>query len=289
MASSAAPVPLIPLRILEILSLCARRPQNPRHDDQCRAVENECGNERARAPVREIVDQQLEPGVDVLPAAIDSLPVYAYEFDGYWEDIGTIRAYYDVNLSLARPDPPFEFYTPKFPVYSHTGPLPSSMVINSELTHVILSEGCEIRDARISHSVIGPQTLISRGVRIRNSIILGSDVHAAVVPSSIPFGIGEGSSIEGAIVDKNARIGREVVIRPFPCGMDFDGGNWFVCDGIVVIPKDAEVTDGAVLAPDAPLFTSLALPPLQAPQFEIIPKVQRVEKVYARVGGRNGH
>lgn len=202
----------------------------------------------------------MDFGCDVLPAASQSLRVYGYEFDGYWEDIGTIRAYYEANIAYTRPDPPFAFYSPDFPIYSHSFPLPNSKVVDSELNHVILAEGCEIHGARISDSVIGLKSQIASGARIKSSLLLGEDQHCSSIQNaSIPIGIGKNCIIEGAIIDKNARIGKNVIIRPFPQGVELDSGSWFVCDGIVVIPKDAEIPDGSVLAPDMPIAYPIIL------------------------------
>ena len=228
-------------------------------------------------------------GCDVLPEAIRYLRVFGFEFGGFWEDIGTIRAYYEANLALTRPDPPFAFFSEKFPIYSHSFPLPSSVVIDSELSHVVLAEGCEIQQARISHSVIGLQSRIARGARIKNSVILGANPHCpSVQTESTPIGIGENCQIEGAILDKNVRIGKNVIIQPFPKGVEMDYGNWFVCDGIVVVPKDAEILAGSVLAPEMPLMDSLPLRDSNNIQIPIVPGVNRMDKSIVRFGGSNG-
>jgi len=227
-------------------------------------------------------------GCDVLPAAIQSLRVFGYQFNDYWEDIGTIRAYYEANMAYTQPDPPFAFYSMEFPIYSHSFPLPSSKVVDSELTDVILAEGCEIHGAKISHSVIGLKSQISRGVRIEASVLLGVDQHCpGAENTSIPIGIGENSFIEGAIVDRNARIGKNVIIRPFPQGVELDGGSWFVCDGIVVIPKDAEIPDGSVLAPDLPIAYPITLKDSTSLRVNVIPGGEPVTRPVPRFGGQN--
>ncbi len=215
--------------------------------------------------------EYVDFGRDVLPVVIGSLGVYSYPFEGYWEDIGTVRSYFDANLALTSPGSSFDFYAPKSPIYSNTLPLPTSIVIDSELSQVILAEGCEVRGAKISHSVIGTRSQISRGVMIKDSIILGADnIPASLGSSSIAVGIGAGSFVEGALVDENVRIGKNVVIRPFPRGVEMDGGNWFVCDGIVVIPKDAEIADGTILSPDMPFLNQKTLKGRNRPVLEIV-------------------
>jgi len=204
--------------------------------------------------------QHVDFGSDVLPAAIGSRAVYGYEFNGYWQDIGTIRSFYEASLAFTTPDSPFSFYSPDFPIYSSNFPMPSSMISNSELTDVVLGEGCQIAGARVMHSVLGHQSRISPGSMIRNSIVMGID-HCPPENSQspIPMGIGQNCAIDGAILDKNVRLGKNVVIHPFPPGVELDHGNWCVCDGIVVIPKDEEIADNTIIAPETLTFDRLSI------------------------------
>lgn len=126
------------------------------------------------------------------------------------------------------------------------------MVINSILQDVILAEGCKISGAKIEHSVIGIRSQVSSGVTIKDSIVMGADYYPEPEHgSTIPPGIGANCYIEGAIIDKNVRLGEGVVIRPFPRELELDCGSWFVRDGIVIIPKEAEIAAGTVLTPEA--------------------------------------
>ncbi len=196
-------------------------------------------------------------GGDVIPFAINTTEVIGYDFDDYWEDIGTIRSFYDTNLALTDPNPPFNFFDPQHPIYTHARFLPGSTIENSTLENVLLAEGCCIREAVIRHSIIGLRSQISSGVRISDTVLMGADYYDQIgtednpgpIPAPIPLGIGSGSEISGAIIDKNARIGRNVVIRPFPRGTDLDGEGWVVRDGIVVIPKRTVLPDGAYIGP----------------------------------------
>lgn len=193
-------------------------------------------------------------GGDVIPNAISTHAVYGYDFEGYWEDIGTIRSFYETNLALTRPDSPFNFYETNRPIYSHPRYLPGSIVENSRLEHVLLAEGCCIQNAEIKDSIIGLRSQIRNGVKISNSIIMGADYFDRTESDSlqdgiIPIGIGPGSSITGAIIDKNARIGEGVIIEQFPRGVDIDGENWVVRDGIVVVPKSVTLQPGTIIAP----------------------------------------
>jgi len=177
-------------------------------------------------------------GGDVIPQAIGTRPVYGFDFDDYWRDIGTIRSFYETNLELTRPDAPFNFYDARRPIYTHSRFLPGSIVEDSRLKDVLLAEGCLIRKAEITHSVIGLRSNIGAGTVIRDSVIMGADYYERRVAKNVPLGIGRKCQIEGAIVDKNVHISDGVVIKPFPRGTDMDAGTWVVQDGIVVIPKD---------------------------------------------------
>jgi len=192
-------------------------------------------------------------GKHVIPYAINDYQVYGYDFDDYWEDIGTIRSFYETNLALTSTRSPFNFYDPDRPVYTHGRFLPGSIVEDSHLEEVLLAEGCVIKSANISHSVIGIRSQISAGVVVRDSVLMGSDyyTHPAKTPEAekVSIGIGAGSFIEGAIIDKNVRIGERVVIKQFPVGTDHDGDNYFVRDGIVVISKNTVIPAGTVIAP----------------------------------------
>jgi glucose-1-phosphate adenylyltransferase len=190
-------------------------------------------------------------GGDVIPHAIDRhQAVFGYNFDDYWADIGTIDSFYKTNLELTMPDPPFNFYYPDRPIYTHARFLPGSIVEDSLLKEVLLAEGCRIQDAEISHSVVGVRSQIYAGAKLKNSILMGADYYSIDDHLfKIPIGIGPECHIEGAILDKNVRLGKGVVIKPFPAGTDLDHKNWYVRDGIVIIPKDTELAAGTQITP----------------------------------------
>lgn len=183
-------------------------------------------------------------GIHIIPEAVHSHGVYGFGYDGYWRDIGTIRAYYETNLQLTAVDAPFNFYDPELPIYTHSDFLPGSVVQDSRLTDVLLAEGCRIEKAEISHSVVGIRSQVSAGAHIKDTVLIGSDYY------SPELGVSRDCSIEGAIIDKNARIGEGVVIRPFPRGTELAQDSWFVRDGIVVLPKDAQILPGTRIAPE---------------------------------------
>jgi glucose-1-phosphate adenylyltransferase len=188
-------------------------------------------------------------GGDIIPEAIQSREVFGFDFDGYWEDIGTIRSFYETNLQLTIANPPFNFYDAKAPIYTHARFLPGSIVEDSTLQDVLIAEGCRIHKADISHSIVGIRSQIAEGSVVKDSIVMGADYYEAK-HGSLPIGIGANCHIESAILDKNVQIGDGVVIKPFPRGKDIDGENYFVRDGIVVIAKDVEIAAGTRIAPE---------------------------------------
>ncbi len=188
-------------------------------------------------------------GGDIIPQAIKSLNVFGYNFDGYWEDIGTIRSFYETNLKLTSPNPPFNFYDPKGPIYTHARYLPGSIVEDSKLQDVLLAEGSRIRRSEITHSIIGIRSQIAEGTVIKDSIVIGADYYIPKKNPDVPIGIGRNCHIESAILDKNVQIGDGVVIRSFNDSPDIDHELYYVRDGIVVIAKDTVVPPGTCIEP----------------------------------------
>ena len=191
-------------------------------------------------------------GKHIIPYAISVNPVYGFDFDGYWEDIGTIRTFYEANLALTDLNPQFNLFDPNRPIYTHARFLPPTIVENSVLENVLLAEGCSIKYSEIRHSVIGVRSRISNGTRIFDSILMGSDYLRRMGDDTgaLAPGIGENCFIQGAIIDKNTRIGDNVVIRPFPHNVDFEEKDWIVRDGIVIIPKNTTLPSNTVIGPE---------------------------------------
>lgn len=189
-------------------------------------------------------------GGEIIPEAINSHEVYGFDFDGYWEDIGTIRSFYETNLQLTSASPPFNFYDPQAPIYTHARFLPGSTVEDSELKDVLIAEGCRVRKAKITHSIVGIRSQIAEGTVIKDSILMGADYYQVEKPrGNLPIGIGKNCHIECAILDKNVRIGDNVVIKPAPDIKDMDNDLFFVRDGIVVIAKNTEIPSGTQITP----------------------------------------
>jgi glucose-1-phosphate adenylyltransferase len=188
-------------------------------------------------------------GREVFPMSIRARRVQVYPFDGYWEDIGTIRSFYEANLALAKVPAPFEFESASGPIYTHARSLPPARVDGATIRESLLADGCVIEaGVTIEHSVIGLRCHIGRNATIRNSILMGADFFASDEPresgaSESCLGVCEGAVISGAIIDKNCHIGRNVRIesRSRP---DADFDNFSIRDGIIVAHKGASFPDG---------------------------------------------
>jgi len=187
-------------------------------------------------------------GSDIIPNAIKNHSVYGFDFEGYWQDIGTIRSFYETNLMLTTAETPFDFYDAKLPIYTDTRYLPASIVEDSNLKDVLLAEGSKILKSEITHSIVGIRSQIASGCVIKDTIVMGADYYERDT-KTLPIGIGTNCHIEGAILDKNCHIGDNVTIKPFPRNTDIDNEKWYVRDGIVIIPKDTEIESGTTIAP----------------------------------------
>lgn len=190
-------------------------------------------------------------GHELLPAAIPRHRVFGFPFDGYWEDIGTIRSYYEANLALTEPECPFNFRAP-YPIYPQARHLPSSHLGHVEIHRALIAEGCQIEDSSLKRSVVGVRSVIRSGSVIEDTVLCGCDYYEHERPphaSGLQLGIGKGCQISGAIIDKNVRIGHGVVIRPFARGTEIDTETYCVRDGIVVIPKGTVLEDGSHIGP----------------------------------------
>jgi len=198
-----------------------------------------------------LVGNEADFGKHVIPRLIEERRVYAFRHRGYWEDIGTIRSFYEANLDLCEPLPRFNFYDATAPIFTHPRCLPATKIIKSRVERSIISEGCIINDADIGHSLLGVRSRIESGATLRDTLVMGQDFYET--PDRIspigapPMGIGHDTWIEQTIVDKNARIGDDVRISPAGKPADFDGPNYYIRDGIVIIPKNGVVPSGTVI------------------------------------------
>lgn len=189
-------------------------------------------------------------GKHIIPGAIGSHKVYSHIFEGYWEDVGTIRSFWEANLALTDPLPSFSFYDMNKPIFTNMRYLPPSKINQCDLHHCLLTEGCIVSGKSIQHSVIGLRALIGEGTEIEDSIIMGADFYEHGIvghPSGVPLGIGKNCVIKKTIVDKNARIGDGVVISPEGKPTDVVTDLYWICDGIMVIPKNTAIPSGTIL------------------------------------------
>jgi glucose-1-phosphate adenylyltransferase len=198
-----------------------------------------------------LAGSEADFGKHIIPKLIETRSVYAFRHEGYWEDIGTIRAFYEANLDLCEPLPQFNFYDASAPIYTHARYLPATKIIKSQVERAVIADGCIINDASIEHSLLGVRSRVQAGATIRDALVMGQDYYDSPdrlpLPGAPTMGIGHGAWIERTIVDKNARIGDGVRITPDGKPSFLDGPNFYVRDGIVIIPKNAVIMNGTVI------------------------------------------
>jgi glucose-1-phosphate adenylyltransferase len=201
-------------------------------------------------------EQHNDFGRHVIPAMLSRLRVQSYAFDGYWEDVGTIRSFYEANMELTRSQPPFSFYDARFPIFTNPRQLQPAKLQECRISASLIADGCFIEGAEIEGSVVGIRSRIGRGCKIRRSLIIGADsyetpeeIEAALSDKAAepPMGIGDNTIIDCAVVDKDARIGRNVRILNEAKVRERDGANYFIREGLVIIPKGAVIPDGTVI------------------------------------------
>jgi glucose-1-phosphate adenylyltransferase len=194
-------------------------------------------------------------GKDVFPRAVTTHRLQTHVFDGYWEDLGTVKSYHEANLALASDQPPFDFHSPEGVIYTRMRFLPASRVSGAVLKQCLISDGCVVQPGtQIERSLLGVRSRIGRDVRLRDTIIIGADrfeteaERAANRQRGIPdFSVGDGTVIERAIVDKDCRIGRDVRIVNAKNVQEDERDSYVIRDGIVVIPKATIIPDGTVI------------------------------------------
>ena len=193
-------------------------------------------------------------GKHIIPKAIDTHKVYSYVYQGYWEDIGTIRSFFEANLNVTWELPRFNFFDMSAPIFSRPRFLPGSKINGATIDHAIVSDGCIINHARIFHSIVGIRSLVGERSELTRVVLMGSDYYEtdASIAEGLKLGrprlgIGENTRIENAIIDKNARIGDNVVISPAGKPENVDHPLYFIRDGIVVIPKNGVIPHGTVI------------------------------------------
>jgi glucose-1-phosphate adenylyltransferase len=208
-----------------------------------------------RTALADALDNKMTDfGKEIIPGLLGKKKLFAHVFEGYWEDIGTVRAFFDANLALAQPLPPFNFFDPTAPIYTKDNYLPASKVNNCTIDYVVLGDGSILEDSYIKHSVVGIRSFVRKGSRLEDVVMMGADFYETddqmksneerVRPC---LGVGYNCRIRGAIIDKNARIGNDVTLSPDgkPDGTYAHGV--IIRDGVLLVPKGGVVPSGTVI------------------------------------------
>jgi glucose-1-phosphate adenylyltransferase len=200
---------------------------------------------------------QTDFGKEIIPAAAQTHNVQAYLFNGYWEDIGTIKAFYEANLALTdQPQPVFSFHDESAPIYTRGRSLPPTKLFNCTITDAMIGDGCILKECQIHHSVLGIRSHVESGCVIQDSLIMGADYYQPSPESTIdcrdpeiPLGIGANSTVRGAIIDKNARIGCDVQIINKDRVEEAERSDlgFYIRSGIIVVAKNATIPDGMII------------------------------------------
>ncbi len=199
-------------------------------------------------------NDQADFGKHIIPGVIGKHRIFSYVFQGYWEDIGTIRAFFEANLDLTAELPRFNFFDMEDPIYTRPRFLPATKINGGQIDHAVISDGCIITRARIRECTIGVRSLVWEGADLHRVIVMGNDyyespesVHENRLAGRPPVGIGPGTRIENAIIDKNARIGANCILSPAGKPQDYDHPMYYIRDGVLVVPKNGVIPDGTVL------------------------------------------
>lgn len=207
-----------------------------------------------RSLVEALNNNMTDFGKEVIPSLLGRARLFAFLFEGYWEDIGTVRAFFEANLSLTDLVPPFNFFASGFPVYTHARYLPASKINRCTFDHVIIGDGCIVTEAHLKRCVIGIRSFVREGCRLENVVMMGADNYEserevrANAENGIPnIGVGNNCVIRNAIIDKGARIGNNVVLDPASKPANYEGQGIFIRDGVLVVAKNAIVPSNTVI------------------------------------------
>jgi len=208
-----------------------------------------------RAALAEALDNDMKDfGKEVIPGLLGKKKLSAYIFEGYWEDIGTVKAFFDTNLELAQPLPPFNFFDPSGKIYTHSRQLPPAKINRCSIDHVMISEGSIVADSSLKRCVIGVRGFLRENCTLEDVVMMGADTYEFTETpvregKAIPrLGIGRNCRIRHSIIDKNARIGNDCVLDPAgkPDGV-YAGGAVIIRDGVLVVPKGTVIPDGTIV------------------------------------------
>ncbi|MEM9292284.1 MAG: glucose-1-phosphate adenylyltransferase [Acidobacteriota bacterium] len=202
-------------------------------------------------PLREVLEgtDATDFGREVIPAALENHRVFAFGYDGYWRDIGTIGAFHHANLELAQPLPPLNLYDSEFPVYTHPRFLPGAKINACQINLTVLGEGSILTESQVQHCIIGIRSRVRSGCHLEGVITMGNGTFEHELPEgeTVPLGIGHNCTIRNAIIDTNARIGDGCQLINAEGVQEYDGENYCIRDGITVIPRRAVLQPGTVI------------------------------------------
>ena len=209
-----------------------------------------------RAALADALDNTMTDfGKEIIPGLLGKKKLFAHVFEGYWEDIGTVRAFFEANLALAQPLPPFNFFEPKAPIYTQDRYLPASKLNHCAIDHVVIGDGSILTDSSLKHCVVGIRSFIGEGSRLEDVVMMGADydeteeqLEANRVAGRPRVGVGKGCQIHHAIIDKNARIGDGCHLTPEgKADGNYADGAIVIRDGVLVVPKGAVLPPGTAL------------------------------------------
>ena len=186
-------------------------------------------------------------GKEIIPSLVESKDIRCHVFDDYWEDIGTVKAFFDANLQLTDEVPEFDFYEGDRPIYNRPDILPTAKLGQCLVTRSTIAAGCMVGDSTLNRCVLSERSIIGKGCKLESVVMMGSDYYDDNRYQDVPrLGVGDGTLIENAIIDKNARIGKEVFLSPkgLQEGWVDESENVYVRDGIVIVTKNGAVPDG---------------------------------------------
>ncbi|XP_057456422.1 glucose-1-phosphate adenylyltransferase large subunit 1-like [Lotus japonicus] len=195
-------------------------------------------------------------GSEIIPAAVKEYNVQGYFFGDYWEDIGTIKSFYDANMALTEENPMFKFYDPKTPIYTSPRFLPPTKIDKCRIVDAIISHGCFLRESSVQHSIVGERSRLDYGVELRDTIMMGADYYqteseiaSLLAEGKVPIGIGKNTKIRKCIIDKNAKIGKDVIIMNKDGVQEADRAEdgFYIRSGIPIIMEKATIEDGRVI------------------------------------------
>lgn len=209
---------------------------------------------KRRALIEALNNEMTDFGKEVIPSLLGKARLFEFTFEGYWEDIGTVRAFFDANLQLTDLMPPFNFFLQGAPIYSHARYLPASKINRCTFDHVIIGDGSIVTEAQLKRCVIGVRSVIREGSHLENVIVMGADEYETATElrtnaeTGIPnVGVGHNCVIKNAIIDKGARIGSDVVLDPASKPENYEGQGIYIRDGVLIVPKNSIIPSNTVI------------------------------------------